>query len=111
MLKGRGFQSGLRYHQSENLALMGNMNPLIKHRTVVLVLIADKSQSSRIQVMLDQEDDPKLNDEWLTADEQLTRFSKAREKIRERVPIRTERPSVGGPATNGNHAPIGQSTE
>ena len=27
--------------------------------------------------MLDQEDDPKLNDEWLTADEQLTRFSNA----------------------------------
>ena len=31
--------------------------------------------------MLDQEDDKELDDEWLTADEQLTRFSKAREKI------------------------------
>ena len=37
------------------------------------------SRNSRIQVMLDQEDDPELDDEWLTADEQLTRFSKARE--------------------------------
>ena len=74
------------------------------------------SSNSRIQVMLDQEDDPELDDEWLTSDEQLTRFSKAREQIlgrvkgiesssvqgpqsseedlvvRERVPIRTERP-------------------
>ena len=39
------------------------------------------SKNSRIQVMLDQEDDPELDDEWLTAHEQLTRFSKAREKI------------------------------
>ena len=31
--------------------------------------------------MLDQEDDPELDDEWLTSDEQLTRFIKAREKI------------------------------
>ena len=31
--------------------------------------------------MLDQEDDPDLDNECLTADEQLTRFSKAREKI------------------------------
>ena len=68
--------------------------------------------------MLDQEDDPELDDDWLTADEQLTCFRKAIEKIvmrvkrtespyfqglqsseedlveRERVPIRTERPSV-----------------
>ena len=35
--------------------------------------------------MLDQEDDPELDDEWLTAYEQLTRFSKAREKIVGRV--------------------------
>ena len=73
-----------------------------------------------------------MDDEWLTADEQLTRFSKAREKIvgrikgtespyvqgpqyseedlvvRERVPSRTEMPSVREPGTNGNHAPIGQ---
>ena len=31
--------------------------------------------------------------------------------VRKRVPIRTERPSVREPGTNGNHAPIGQSTE
>ena len=68
--------------------------------------------------MLDQEDDPELDDEWLTFDEQLTRYSKAREQIlgrvkgsespffqgtqyseedlvvTERVPSRTERPSI-----------------
>ena len=73
-----------------------------------------------------------MDDEWLTADEQLTRFSKAREHIvgrvkgtelpsvqgpqssvedlvvRERVPSRTDIPSVREPGTNGNHAPIGQ---
>ena len=32
------------------------------------------SRNSMIQVMLYQEDDPELDDEWLTADEQLTRF-------------------------------------
>ena len=82
--------------------------------------------------MLDQEDNPELDDECLTADEQLTRFSKAREQIvgrvkgtespsvqgpqyseedivvRVRVPIRTEIPSVREPGTNGNHVPIGQ---
>ena len=31
--------------------------------------------------------------------------------VRERVPRRTERSSVREPGTNGNHAPIGQSTE
>ena len=31
--------------------------------------------------MLDQEDDPNLDDEWLTDDERLTHFRKAREKI------------------------------
>ena len=31
--------------------------------------------------------------------------------VRERVPIRTEWPSVRELATNGNHAPIGQSKE
>ena len=68
----------------------------------------------------------------MTADEQLTRFSKAREQIigrvkgtespsvqgpqyseeylvvRERVPSRTEGPSVREPGIDGNHAPIGQ---
>ena len=73
-----------------------------------------------------------LDYEWLTANEKLTRFSKAREQIigrvkgtespsvqgtqsseddlvvRERVPSRTEIPSVREPGTNGNHSPIGQ---
>ena len=90
------------------------------------------SRNSRIQVMLYQEDDPELDDEWLTASEQLTCFSKARDKIvgrfkgtespsvqgpqsseedlvlRESVPRRTEIPSVREPGTNENHAPIGQ---
>ena len=90
-----------------------------------------KSRNSRIQLMLDQENDPKLVNEWLTANEQLTRFRKAREKIvgrfkgtespsvqvpqsykgylvlRERVPSRTERPSVRDHGTNGTHVPIG----
>ena len=35
--------------------------------------------------MLDQEDDPELDDEWLTANEELTRFSKDREQIVGRV--------------------------
>ena len=43
------------------------------------------SRHSSIQVMLDQEYDIELDDEWLTANEQLTRFSKAREKIVGRV--------------------------
>ena len=43
------------------------------------------SRNSGIQVMLDQEDDPDLDDEWLTADEQVTRFRKSREKIVGRV--------------------------
>ena len=82
--------------------------------------------------MLDQEDDTELDDEWLTADEQLTRFRKAREKfvgrvkgtespsvqgpqfseedlvVRGRVPSRNEITSVREPVTNGNHASIGQ---
>ena len=31
--------------------------------------------------MLDQEDDPELDDGWLTADKRLTYFSKSREQI------------------------------
>ena len=46
--------------------------------------------------MLDQEDDPDLDDEWLTADEQLIRFSKAREQILGRVKG-TESPFFQGP--------------
>ena len=38
-----------------------------------------KSSNSRIQVMLYEEDDPELDDEWLTAHERLTRYRKARE--------------------------------
>ena len=53
-------------------------------------------RNSRIQVMVDQEDDPELYDEWLTANNQLTLFSKAREEIVGRVK-RTELPSVQGP--------------
>ena len=68
--------------------------------------------------MLDKEDNTEFDEEWLTANEHLTRFSKARDKIvgrvkgsefpsvqgpqpyeedlvvRERVPSSTERPSV-----------------
>ena len=90
------------------------------------------SRNSRIQVMLNQEDDPELDDYWLIANEQLTRFRKYREQIlgrvkgtespsvkgpqffeeylvvRERFPSRTEIPSVREPGTNGNHAPIGR---
>ena len=46
--------------------------------------------------MLDQKDNPELDDEWLTADEQLTRFIKAKEKIVGRVKG-TELPYVQGP--------------
>ena len=72
-----------------------------------------------------------MDDEWLTADEWLTRFSKYRERILGRVkgaefpsvqghqsyeedlvvmwrvPRRTERPPVRNPDTHGNHAPVG----
>ena len=95
-------------------------------------IILATSRSSSIQVVLDQEDDPELDDELLTDDERLSRFRKAREHIvgrvkviespsaqgtqsseedlvvRERVSRRNERPSVREPGTNGNHAPIGQ---
>ena len=55
--------------------------------TVVISTYADPeiwirlvtSNNSSIQVMLDQEDDPDLDNEWLTDDERLTSFSKARE--------------------------------
>ena len=43
------------------------------------------SSNSRIQVILDQEDDLELHDESLTADVQLTHFSKPREKLLGRV--------------------------
>ena len=46
--------------------------------------------------MLDQEDDPESDDEWLTSDEQLKRFSKSREQVVGRVKG-TESPSFQGP--------------
>ena len=51
------------------------------------------SRNPRIHFMLDQEEDPELDDEWLTSDEQLTHFRKAREKIEGRVKG-SESPSV-----------------
>ena len=41
--------------------------------------------NSRIHVMVDQEYYPELDDEFLTANERLTRFSKAIEQILGRV--------------------------
>ena len=73
-----------------------------------------------------------MDDEWLTDNEQLTRFRKAREQIvgrvkgtespyvqgpqfseedlfvKERDPSKTWIPSVREPGTNGSHATIGQ---
>ena len=90
------------------------------------------SRNSIIQVMLDQEDDPELYDDWLTSDEWLTHFIKTREKnvgkvkgaelpsfqgtqsyeeklfFMGRVPSRTARPSVIEPGTDENHIPIFQ---
>ena len=45
------------------------------------------SRNSGIQVMLYQEDDLDLDDDWLTADEQLTSFSKAIWNIVERIKV------------------------
>ena len=49
--------------------------------------------------MLDQEDDPELDNERLTADEQLTRLSKDREQIVGRVKV-IELPSVQVPQSS-----------
>ena len=49
--------------------------------------------------MLYQEDDTELDDEWLTSNEQLTRFIKAGEKIVGRVKG-TKFPSVQGPQSS-----------
>ena len=46
--------------------------------------------------MLDQEDDPDLDDDWLTDNERLTHFSKAREQIVGSVKG-ADSPSVQGP--------------
>ena len=88
------------------------------------------SSKSRIQVMLDKEDDTELDDEWLNADEELTRFRKARDQIvgrvkgsestyvqgpqsseedlvvRERVPSRTEIPQSENLELMGNMNPL-----
>ena len=53
------------------------------------------SSNSVIWVMLYQENDPELDNGWLTADEQLTCFRKAIEKIIGRVK-EAESPSVQG---------------
>ena len=52
-----------------------------------------------IEVISGREDCP-CGAFWIATDEDLV--------VRERVPIRTDRPSVREPGTNGNHAPIGQ---
>ena len=49
--------------------------------------------------MLDQEDDPELDDEWLTVDEQLTCFRKSREWTVGRVKG-SESPYVHGPQSS-----------
>ena len=49
--------------------------------------------------MLYQEYDPELDDEWLTDNELLTRFRKAREKIVGKVKG-VEFPSVQGPQSS-----------
>ena len=45
------------------------------------------SSNSRIQVMLDQEDDPELDDECLTSDDRLTCCRNTREYIVGRVKV------------------------
>ena len=49
--------------------------------------------------MLDQEDDPELDDECLTDNEKSTRFSKAREQIVGTVKVK-ELSSVQGPQSS-----------
>ena len=61
----------------------------IMFSTVVITTVVDPevwirlvtSSNSRVHVMLDQEDDPELDYEWLTANESLTIFIKSREQI------------------------------
>ena len=57
------------------------------------------SRNSRIQVKLNQEDVPELDDEGLTANEQLTHFRKCREKIVGRAKG-SEWPYVQGPQSS-----------
>ena len=75
--------------------------------TVVSIIASDPefwislvtSRNSRIQVILDQEDNTELGDEWLTANERLTSFRKAREKIVGRVKG-SDFPSFQGPQSS-----------
>ena len=62
-------------------------------------IILVPSSKFRIKIMLDQENDPDLDYGWLTADECLTRFSKAREQIVGRIKG-AESPSVQGPQSS-----------
>ena len=55
-----------------------------------------KSSKSRIQVMIYHKNHPELDNVWLTSDERLTYFSKARERIVGKVKVE-EYPSVQGP--------------
>ena len=82
--------------------------------------------------MIEQEDDPDLDDDQFIFNYQFKCFRKSREGIlgrvkvtelsyiqgpksskedlfvRDVVPTRTERPSVREPGTDGNHAPVSQ---
>ena len=66
------------YEMFSTVMISTSEYPEIRIRMVI-------SRNSRIQVMLDQEDDPELDGEWLNADEKLPRFRKDIEKIVGRV--------------------------
>ena len=57
------------------------------------------SRNSTIKVMLDQQNDPELDDRLLTYDERLTRFSKTRERILGRFKV-AESPYFQGPQSS-----------
>ena len=131
-------------NESEGEILVWNKSHVVFDDTIYTVTISTStdtkvwirlfpSRNSRIQVILQQEENTELYDEWLTANERLTNFRKYRERIvgrvkgaeypsvqgyqsseedifvRERLPRSSYRPSVREPGTNGNHAPIYQS--
>ena len=56
-------------------------------------------RNSRILVMLDQEDDPELVNEWFTVNDRLTGFRKSRETIVRRIKG-VESPSVQLPQSS-----------
>ena len=90
------------------------------------------SRNSSIQVIWDQEDDPELNENWLTTNDQFNVFRRSRYSIlwnvkgaespsvqgpqyyeeylfvRYNFTSKTERQSVSEPGTNVNHASISQ---